>query len=59
MAARALDGISSHEMLCAERWNQTRIAMNEIKRILAWGTCGLIGTMATLISWLATHLGHY
>lgn len=59
MAQKALDGISSHERVCTERWREVRLIMADIKRILGWGITGLIGSMGTLIAWLATHPGHY
>jgi hypothetical protein len=55
MAQSAKAAINAHEQVCAERWKTSIDTMKEIKRILAWGTTGLIGTMGSLIAWLATH----
>jgi hypothetical protein len=58
MASTAANAISTHELVCAERWRNTMDTMRDIKRILAWGTIGLISAMGSLIAWLATHPPH-
>lgn len=55
MAQAAINQIQSHEKQCALRWGGTMQTMGEIKRILAWGTVSLIGSMGALIAFLATH----
>lgn len=35
MAARALQLLSSHETLCTERWNQSRKALDDVKKTLS------------------------
>ena len=55
MAQAAHNSISSHEKECALRWNASMQTMGDIKRILAWGTAALFGSMCGLIGFLATH----
>jgi len=58
MASNALSVMARHEAVCAERWAATKKTMDIILRVLAWGITGLIGAMASLIAWLATHPPH-
>lgn len=55
MAGHAMEAISTHEKVCAERWRSAMNTMSDIKRILAYGTAGLITSMIALIGFLATH----
>lgn len=55
MATAAHSAIIVHEKVCAQRWLSTMDTMKDIKRIIAWGTTGLIGSMGGLIVYLATH----
>jgi hypothetical protein len=58
MAREALAKINSHEVVCAQRYGSLERVLAEIKGVLWWGTTGLIGSMAALIGWLATHPPH-
>lgn len=49
MARQALARMDAHEQVCAERWGSSMNTMRDIKRILAWGTTALIGSMGTVI----------
>jgi hypothetical protein len=55
MAKEASARMDTHEEVCAERWGHAKKTMDAILRVLAWGTAGLIGSMGSLIVWLATH----
>ena len=56
MASEAMDAITSHEKVCTVRWQGAMSTMADIKRILAYGTAGIISCMlALLIGFLATH----
>lgn len=58
MAMAATSAINTHEEVCAERWRSAMDTMSDIKRIVAWGVTGIIGAMAGLIGFLATHPPH-
>ncbi len=55
MALQALNQISLLKAVSNERDKSIMADLTVIKRILAWGTAGLIGSMATLIYWLISH----
>lgn len=55
MASEAMEAITTHEKICAVRWQSAMETMSEIKKILAWGTVSLISCMLGLITFLATH----
>lgn len=55
MARDASAAILSHEQVCALRWKTTMSTMNDIKRIIAYATTGLIGSMGALIFYLWQH----
>jgi hypothetical protein len=55
MARAATASINAHELVCAQRWKSTMDTMSDIKRIIAWAAVGLIGSMGSLIIYLATH----
>lgn len=57
MARSALSAIDAHEKVCAERWAEARAAVADIKRILAWGATGLIGSMGGVILLLLRERG--
>lgn len=57
MAQAAKSAIESHTRECALQWMQNNKMQAIILRVLAVGTTGLIGAMATLIGWLVTHQG--
>lgn len=58
MARAAAAAISTHEKVCAQRWRSTMDTMGDIKRIIAWATVSLIGSMGCLIIYLWQHQIH-
>lgn len=58
MAQAAQNAIEAHTRECSLQWGQNNKMQAIILRVLAFGTTGLIGAMAALIGWLATHPPH-
>lgn len=54
MARQAISAHAAHEKLCAERWEEAKRALREIKLILAWGVTALIGSLGSVILLLVT-----
>lgn len=51
-AQRALDEMSSHENLCAERYGNINSALRTIKNILGWAGSTIFGLLTVTLGWL-------
>lgn len=51
VAQRAFDKISSHEVLCAERWGEIRDDVRELKTTVSTFSKFAVGVMVALLGW--------
>lgn len=55
MAQSAASKLDAHERECVVRWSAAMQSMDEIKKILSWGTGTLIAALLSIIGFLAIH----